>query len=85
VSGGIINLPRPVMRNANTVNSLPFSEAQQTWRDMLPAALRSKMTRGGHRIEARPKKGLQSQSANMFAPIAARSFLIFVKFLLQNM
>ena len=42
--GGIINPLRPVVTDANTLISLPLSGAQPTWRDMLVAASRSKMT-----------------------------------------
>ncbi len=42
--GGITNPPRPIMTDANTLISLPLSGAQPTWRDMLVAASRSKMT-----------------------------------------
>ena len=38
-------------REANTLISLPLSGAQPTWRDMLVAASRSKMTRSGNRID----------------------------------
>src|SRR5437660_1786238 len=42
--GGIINPLRPVMTDANTLNSLPLSGAQPTWWDVLLAAPQSKMT-----------------------------------------
>ena len=41
---GIINPPRPVMTDATTLILLPLSGVQPTWRNMLLAASRSKLT-----------------------------------------
>jgi hypothetical protein len=46
--GDAINPLRPVDADANTLILLPLSGAQPTWRDLLLASSRSKMTLSGH-------------------------------------
>src|SRR5262245_21199221 len=43
-SGEAINPQRPITADANTLISLPLLGAQRTWRDLLLASSRSKMT-----------------------------------------
>ena len=47
---GIINPPRPVMTDATALILLPLSGVQPTWRNMLLAASRSKLTQSGPHV-----------------------------------